>query len=166
MSGLAAEYLAREQSSWIFQFESSALKNASIYIFITNNSKLGSHGWLKTSPPFSPRSRRLPRASCSCGARCWRRGWLSRGGGRASAADTSPPHPTHAARTPTPPRPDQHWLLLFIELQKIHRFSQSRTRALTHRHPNFTSTHRVYTGWVKKKWDLKKYVYCSEGQKN
>ena len=92
--------------------------------------KLGSHGWLTTSPPFSPRSRRLPRASCSCGARCWRRGWRSRGGGRASAADTSPPHPTHAARTPTPPRPDQHWLLLFIELQKIHRFSQSRTRPL------------------------------------
>ena len=22
------------------------------------------------------------------------------------------------------------------------------------------------TGWVKKKWDLKKYVYCSEGHKN
>ena len=24
----------------------------------------------------------------------------------------------------------------------------------------------LYTGWVKKKWDLKKYVYCSEGHKN
>ena len=24
----------------------------------------------------------------------------------------------------------------------------------------------VSTGWTKKNWDLKKYVYCSEGHKN
>ena len=23
-----------------------------------------------------------------------------------------------------------------------------------------------YTGWTKKNWDLKKYVYCSEGHKD
>ena len=33
--------------------------------------------------------------------------------------------------------------------------------------PLFTSHMSfVYTGWTKKNWDLKKYVYCSEGHKN
>ena len=39
VSGLAAEYLAREQSSWIFQFESSALKNTpAIFMSLTTPS--------------------------------------------------------------------------------------------------------------------------------